>query len=78
MSKIDGLPWQPSLANTTKDHVLFDELVVGHIERFDDDGPTYAYCCGERLGAFKTDAAAREAVIEALRSPVVMMKTADK
>lgn len=63
--------WQPS-NRATADHALYDQLVVGHIERFDDDGPTYAYCCGQRLGPFTTDEAARAAVIEALRAPIVI------
>lgn len=54
--------WCPVAASC--DHALYDELVLGHIERFDDDGPCYAYLGDERLGAFKTDKAAREAVMD--------------
>lgn len=54
--------WCPVAASAN--HALYDELVLGHVERFFDDGPCYAYLGDKRLGAFTTDTAAREAVIE--------------
>ena len=54
--------WIPGLG--TSDHVLFDQLVLGHVERFCDDGPCYAWASGKRLGAFENDTAAREAVMQ--------------
>lgn len=51
-------------ASGTPEHSLFDQLVLGRVERFDDDGPCYAWVSGKRLGAFETDTAAREAVMD--------------
>jgi hypothetical protein len=54
--------WIPRAASP--DHVLYDELVLGHIERFFDDGPCYAWVGDVRIGPFTTDASAREAVMD--------------
>lgn len=56
--------WVP--APQTKEHALHDQLVMGHIERFYDDGPCYAWFGDQRLGAFETDSAARAAVERAM------------
>lgn len=45
-----------------KEHALYDQLVLGHIERFYDEGPCYAWFGSTRLGPFETDTAARKAV----------------
>lgn len=54
--------WQPRQASG--DHILYDELVFGRVERFFDDGPCYAWVGDVRLGPFTTDTAAREAVMD--------------
>lgn len=54
--------WVPSVG--TADHILFDQLVLGRVERFDEDGPCYAWLGDRRIGAFKTDLSAREAIME--------------
>lgn len=54
--------WVPALG--TPDHILYDQLVLGRIERFYEDGPCYAWLGDKRLGAFETDEAAREAVMD--------------
>lgn len=54
--------WLPRAASA--DHVLCDELVLGRVERFTDDGPCYAWLGDKRLGPFTTDTAAREAVMD--------------
>lgn len=54
--------WKP--AHATPDHILYDELVLGHIERLSEDGSCYAWVGDKRLGAFATDTAAREAVMD--------------
>jgi hypothetical protein len=54
--------WVPALG--TPDHVLFDQLVLGRIERFCDDGPCYAWVGDRRLGAYENDTAARTAVMD--------------
>lgn len=48
----------------TPEHILFDELVLGRVERFYEDGPCYAWVGDLRLGAFETDTAAREAILD--------------
>jgi hypothetical protein len=58
--------WTP--APQTAEHVLLDQLVVGRVERFFDDGPCYAWLGDKRLGAFTTDTAAREAIETELRN----------
>lgn len=47
---------------------LCDMLVVGRINRFFDDAPTYAEALCKRLGAISTDTAAREAVEARVRA----------
>jgi hypothetical protein len=54
--------WVPRLASA--EHVLYDELVLGHVERLTDDGPCYAWIGETRLGPFTSDTAAREAVMD--------------
>jgi hypothetical protein len=54
--------WVPRLASA--DHILYDELVLGRVERLTDDGPCYAWIGETRLGPFSTDTAAREAVMD--------------
>lgn len=54
--------WTPGLG--TPDHILFDQLVLGRVERFYEDGPCYAWVGDRRLGAFENDTAAREAVMD--------------
>lgn len=54
--------WTP--APGTREHILFDQLVLGRVERFCEDGPCYAWAGDQRLGAFENDTAAREAVMD--------------
>jgi len=54
--------WTSALG--TPDHIVFDQLVLGRVERFHEDGPCYAWVGNQRLGAFSNDTAAREAVMD--------------
>lgn len=42
-------------------------LAAGYIVRYYDEGPTYAWVLGHRLGAFSTDTDARKAVQDQLK-----------
>jgi hypothetical protein len=55
-----GWVWMPYPSEG--DQPLFDVLVVGKVQRFYDDAPTYGEALGQRIGAIATDEAAREAV----------------
>lgn len=54
--------WVPAVG--TDDHILCDQLMLGRVERFYEDGPCYAWIGDRRLGAFETDTSAREAVMD--------------
>jgi len=59
-----GAVWLPY---PSSDHALYDVLVVGRIQRFQDDGPCYAEALGQRLGgAFSLDSVARGRVERAI------------
>lgn len=55
-----GWTWMPYPGEG--DQPLYDVLVVGRVQRFYDDAPTYGEALGKRLGAISTDLAAREKV----------------
>lgn len=61
--------WKPIITEAGDDEVpLLDVLALGRVVRFQDDGSCYAWAMGERLGAFETDSAARDAVAAHVRA----------
>lgn len=49
-------------------HVIKEYLWAGYIVRFNDEGPTYAWIFGRRIGPFMDDRSARRAIQERMKA----------